>query len=117
MTVPYYVVLTNALKHTAFILSEPIHHLHGINYCLLGNLHSTGIFKNFQCEMKFSCKKFSQTLPVSENFPSRIVAVRMLAADKNYPIYGTTIVYIALSLRVSGEPMAPSLWLGHPPAL
>ena len=46
------------------------------------------ICENFQCEIKFGCKKFLQTLPVSENFPRRIFPVQMLAVDGNYPIQG-----------------------------
>ena len=30
------------------------------------------ICENFQCEIKFRCKKFSQTLPVSENYISSV---------------------------------------------
>ena len=36
-----------------------------------------------QCKIKFGCKKFSQTLPVSKNFPRQIFPVRMLAVEEN----------------------------------
>ena len=46
------------------------------------------IFENFQDEIKFGFQKFSQILPVSEDFSCRIFSVRMLAVDENYPMYG-----------------------------
>ena len=43
-------------------------------------------------------KKFSHTLPVSENFFCRIFPVRMLAVDEKYPIYGISKTVIMNSI-------------------
>ena len=51
-----------------------------------GNFRMGGEY--FQCEIKFSCEKFSQTLPVSESFPCRIFSARMLAVAKYYLMHG-----------------------------
>ena len=65
-----------------------------LNLCVTkGNFHSMELFEwvenlqNFQCEIKFKCKKFLQTLPVSKNFPCQIFSVQMLAVSENFPIY------------------------------
>ena len=45
------------------------------------------IYKSFQCEINIAYRKFSQTLPFSENFPCWIFLVLTLAVNENYPIY------------------------------
>ena len=54
------------------------------NFVLIGNFRMGNMFAKVS---NFSSMEFSQTLPVSENFPCRIFTVRALANDGNYLIY------------------------------
>ena len=77
------------------------------------------ICENFLCKIKFGCKKFSQTLPVSEKFSYWVFPVWMLAVDEiaRYTDYTHMYVYTYLSctLRIGreGKEGVTSCWLSR----